>query len=708
MEENKEIILKFMSDEKYVPMKAKEMAFILGVPKEKYTEFHGILNNLENEYKIQSTKKGKYMLVDNSVYKSGILRLNPKGFGFVKLPDSEEEIFIFSNNINNALNEDEVLVKIIEGSTENSQHQEGTVVKILKHEKDTLVGTFQNSRNFGFVVPDDKKFGTDIFISKKDFGKAKNNQKVVVKITKYAQKGKKAEGKVIEVLGNRDEAGIDMLSLVKEYNLPYEFPEPVLKEAKSLEINISENDIKNRLDLRGKELFTIDGEDAKDLDDAVYVEKNKDGNYVLGVHIADVSNYVKEGTQLDKEAIIRGTSVYMMDRVIPMLPKELSNGICSLNEGQDRFALSVIMEINDKGQVISSDIYKSIINVTKRMSYTSVYKILQNDDETIKQYKPYVNHFKLMEELALLLKNKRSKEGSLDLDVPESKIVLDENGIAVDVKKYEITFANEIIEQFMLIANETVAEKFYWLEAPFIYRVHPAPDIDKIKELNTFTWNLGYRIKASKENIHPKAFADVLEQVKGKPEERVVSNLILRTLKIAQYESENRGHFGIASKYYCHFTSPIRRYPDLFIHRIISKYIEKNYTLSEAEIEKYSEQATKYAKTSSEREKVAQKVERDSVDIKKAEFMQSKIGEQYEGIISNITSFGVFVELENTVEGLVRFENLGDEYFVYDEEHKQLIGENSGTVFNIGDKMKIQVIEANKELRRISFARVID
>ena len=708
MEENKEIILKFMSDEKYVPMKAKEMAFILGVPKEKYTEFHGILNNLENEYKIQSTKKGKYMLVDNSVYKSGILRLNPKGFGFVKLPDSEEEIFISSNNINNALNEDEVLVKIIEGSTENSQHQEGTVVKILKHEKDTLVGTFQNSRNFGFVVPDDKKFGTDIFISKKDFGKAKNNQKVVVKITKYAQKGKKAEGKVIEVLGNRDEAGIDMLSLVKEYNLPYEFPEPVLKEAKSLEINISENDIKNRLDLRGKELFTIDGEDAKDLDDAVYVEKNKDGNYVLGVHIADVSNYVKEGTQLDKEAIIRGTSVYMMDRVIPMLPKELSNGICSLNEGQDRFALSVIMEINDKGQVISSDIYKSIINVTKRMSYTSVYKILQNDDETIKQYKPYVNHFKLMEELALLLKNKRSKEGSLDLDVPESKIVLDENGIAVDVKKYEITFANEIIEQFMLIANETVAEKFYWLEAPFIYRVHPAPDIDKIKELNTFTWNLGYRIKASKENIHPKAFADVLEQVKGKPEERVVSNLILRTLKIAQYESENRGHFGIASKYYCHFTSPIRRYPDLFIHRIISKYIEKNYTLSEAEIEKYSEQATKYAKTSSEREKVAQKVERDSVDIKKAEFMQSKIGEQYEGIISNITSFGVFVELENTVEGLVRFENLGDEYFVYDEEHKQLIGENSGTVFNIGDKMKIQVIEANKELRRISFARVID
>lgn len=715
MEENKEIILKFMSDDKYVPMKAKEMAFILGVPKQKYTEFHQVLKSLEDEFKIQSTKKGKYMLVDSGEYKTGILRLNPKGFGFVKLQDSEEEIFIGSSNLKNALNEDEVLVKIIEGNNNDSQHKEGTIIKILKHEKDTLVGTFQNSRSFGFVVPDDKKFGTDIFISKKDFGKAKNNQKVVVKITKYAQKGKKAEGKVIEVLGNRDEAGIDMLSLVKEYNLPYEFPEPVLKEAKSLEINITEKDLKFRLDLREKELFTIDGEDAKDLDDAVCVEKNKDGNYVLGIHIADVSNYVKEGSALDNEAIIRGTSVYMMDRVIPMLPKELSNGICSLNEGQDRFALSVIMEINDKGQVVSSDIRKSIIKVTRRMSYTNVYKILKyidseelskQDIKTVKEYEQYFDHFKMMAELAKILKSKREKDGSLELDIPESKIILDENGVAVDVKKYEITFANEIIEQFMLIANETVAEKFYWLEAPFIYRVHPVPDIDKIKELNTFIWNLGYRIKANKENIHPKAFAEVLEEVKGKPEERVVSNLILRTLKIAQYESENRGHFGIASKYYCHFTSPIRRYPDLFIHRIISKYIEKNYSLSNEEIEKYSEEATKYAKTSSEREKIAQKVERDSVDIKKAEFMQNKIGEQYEGIISNITSFGVFVELENTVEGLIRFENLGFEYFIYDEDHKQLIGENTGTVFKIGDSIRIQVIEANKELRRISFARV--
>ena len=749
MEDNKDIILNLMKTENYVPMKAKEMAFILSVPKQKYSEFRCILDELENEFKIQQTKKGKYMLVDESIYKTGVLRLNQKGFGFVKINDSDEEVFISSDNINKALNDDEVLVKITEmndNTSKTDNHSEGVIIKILKHGKNTLVGTFQNSRNFGFVVPDDTKFGTDIFISKKDFNNARNNQKVVVKITKYAEKGKKAEGKIIEVLGNRDEAGIDMLSLVKEYNLPYEFPEPVLKEAKKLlktgdenniasaSINISDMDLKTRLDLRNEEMFTIDGEDAKDLDDAVCVSKNSDGNYVLGVHIADVSNYVKEGSQLDKEAIIRGTSVYMMDRVIPMLPKELSNGICSLNQGKDRFALSVIMEINKKGQVVSSDIRKSIINVTKRMSYTGVYnalstmnlegmfnnenifeaKIISNiGDNNIKpntkivdEYRPYFESIRLMSELATILKQKREKDGSLDLDIPESKIVLDENGVAVDVKKYEITFANEIIEQFMLIANETVAEKFYWLESPFIYRVHPEPDIDKIRELNTFIWSLGYRIKAGKDNIHPKAFAEVLEEVKGKPEERVVSNLILRTLKVAQYESENRGHFGIASKYYCHFTSPIRRYPDLFIHRIISKYIEKNYSLSDDDLEKYSEQATKYAATSSEREKIAQKVERDSEDIKKAEFMQSKIGEEYDGIISNITSFGVFVELDNTVEGLVRFENLGDEYFVYDEEHKQLYGEQSGTVLNIGDKMHIRVIEANKELRRVSFERV--
>ena len=712
MDEKEKKILEFISSEQYVPMKAKEMAFILGVTKQNYSEFHNILNKLEAEYKIQCSKKGKYMLIDETTYKTGVLRLNAKGFGFVKIENSEDEIFIPKKYISNALNEDTVLVEITDNNVKDAEHQEGKIIKILKHEKNIVVGTFENSRNFGFVVPDDIKYGTDIFISKKNFGKAKNNQKVVVQITKFAGQGKKAEGKIIEVLGNKDQAGIDMLSLIKEYNLPYEFPEPVLKEAKNVGTTIDTSDIGNRLDLRDKEIFTIDGEDAKDLDDAVYVEKKENGNYILGVHIADVSNYVKENTNLDREAIIRGTSVYMMDRVIPMLPVELSNGICSLNEGQDRYALSVIMEINNKGQVVSSDIRKTVIKVTKRMCYTDVYNILNylNNDKKEEFYKDnftiyekYFNHFYLMQELALILKNKRVKDGSLDLDVPESKIILDENGVAIDVKKYEINFANEIIEQFMLIANETVAEKFYWLEAPFIYRVHPVPDYDKIEELNKFLCNLGYKIKCNKDNIHPKSFAEVLDKVKGKPEERVVSNLILRTLKIAQYESTNEGHFGIASKYYCHFTSPIRRYPDLFIHRIISKYIECNYNLSEKQIETYMEEATKYAKSSSEREKVAQKVERDSVDVKKAEYMQTKIGKEYDGIISSVTNFGIFVELENTVEGLIRFENLGNEYFIYDEEYKRLIGEASGKMYKIGDNIHIRVIEANKELRRISF-----
>ena len=579
--------------------------------------------------------------------------------------------------------------------------------KIFELEKDTIVGTYQRSKNFGFVVPDDKKLGSDIFISKKNDLKAKNNQKVVVQITKLPQKDKSAEGKIIEIIGYIDQAGVDMMSLIKEYDLPYEFPEQVSKEAKKISQEVDKEDIKNRRDLRNQEIFTIDGDDAKDLDDAVNVEKLDNGNYILGVHIADVSHYVKEGSFLDKEAIIRGTSVYMLDRVIPMLPVELSNGICSLYAGKDRFAISCIMEINQKGQVVSSDIFKSVINVTERMSYKNVQKILDDSDaEVVKRYKKYVNHFKAMEELAHILKNRRTKDGSLNLDIPETKVILDENGYAVDITKYELCFANEIIEQFMLTANETVAEKFYWLEAPFIYRVHEAPDMEKVTELNKFLFNLGYRVKCGKEEVHPTAFADVLEKIKGKPEEMVISNLVLRTLKVARYESENKGHFGIASKYYCHFTSPIRRYPDLFIHRIISKYLKQGYNLSDEEIAKYNSQSTKYAESSSEREKVAQKVERESVDIKMAEYMEKHIGEEYDGIISSIMSFGVFVELENTVEGMIRFDKLGDEYFIYDEERKTLLGEKTKTMYHIGDKIHIRVIRADKQTRQIDFEKI--
>ena len=422
------------------------------------------------------------------------------------------------------------------------------------------------------------------------------------------------------------------------------------------------------------------------------------------MHIADVSYYVREGSLLDKEAQIRGTSVYMLSRVIPMLPKELSNGICSLNAGQDRFTLSCSMEINNKGEVVSAEVYKGIINVTERMNYHDVQKILDKSDEKVlKKYEKYIGNFELMAELAEILKKKRLEQGYLNLDIPESKIDLDENGKVISIGKYETSFSNEIIEQFMLSANETIAEKFYWLEAPFIYRVHEDPDIEKVKELNKFLYNFGLKIRIVNEKIYPKEVSKILEEIKGKEEEKVVSTLILRTLKIARYEAENKGHFGIASKYYCHFTSPIRRYPDLFIHRIISKYLEENYVVSDKFIEDFKQKAIDRARMSSEREKVATKAERDSEDMKKAEFMQDKIGQEYEGIVSSVTQFGIFVELENTVEGLIRFENLGNEYFIYDEDRKRLIGENSNKVYKIGDKVKIRVISANKLLRQIDF-----
>ena len=570
--------------------------------------------------------------------------------------------------------------------------------------KDTLVGTFQKSQSFGFVVPDNRKLYGDIFISKKNFGKARNNHKVLVKIIKYPEKDKKAEGKIIEVLGGANQAGIDMLSLIKEYNLPAEFPKGVILEAKSKPKNISEKDIKYRKDLRKEIVFTIDGEDAKDLDDAVSVKKLENGNFILNVHIADVSHYVGEGSELDKEALLRGTSIYMLGRVIPMLPRELSNGICSLNQGQDRLTISCTMEIDNTGKVIDSDIYKGVINVTRRMSYHDVQAILDKSDDTIlEKYKDYIKEFELMEELALILKNKRKEQGYLNLDIPESKIELDINGRVTNITKYETTFANEIIEQFMLIANETVAEKFYWLQAPFIYRVHEEPDLDKTRELNGFLYNFGLRIKIVNEKVYPNEFAKALEQTKGKEEEKVVSNLILRTLKVARYEAQNKGHFGIASKYYCHFTSPIRRYPDLFIHRIISKYLKSNYVVKENYIEEYSQKAEERAKQSSEREKIATKVERESEDLKKAEYMENKIGEIYDGIISSVTNFGIFVQLENTVEGLVRFENIGDEYFIYDEITKRLIGEKTKLIYKIGDKVKVRVIGANKMLRQVDF-----
>ena len=593
-----------------------------------------------------------------------------------------------------------------------AKHQQRDKESRLEKSEDKkfIVGTFEKSRNFGFVVPDGKKVDTDVFISKKYTMGARNGQKVLVEITKNPTKDRKTEGKIVEVIGNQDDIGIDMLCIIKEFGLPDEFPKEVKNEVKYINNKVDKKDIPNRKDFRDLDIFTIDGEDAKDLDDAISISENQDGTFTLGVHIADVSYYVKEGSSLDKEAIYRGTSVYMLDRVIPMLPFELSNGICSLNAGEDRFTISIIMDIDENGKVLKSRIYKGIINVRERMSYTNVQKILDGKDkEVLDRYKDYISEFKKMEKLAKILKNRRIADGYLNLDLPETQIILDENGKPLEVKPYETKFANEIIEQFMLTANEEIAETFNSYNAPFIYRVHEIPDLEKLEELNKTLNDFGYSIKVKDDKVSPKEFAKLLKEIKGKDEEKLISKLVLRTLRLAKYEAENKGHFGIASKYYCHFTSPIRRYPDLFIHRIISNYLDRNSKeiLTNKKIAKYRKQAEEYAKISSERERTAQSAEREAESMKMAEYMEDKIGEQYDAIISSITSFGMFVELENTIEGLVRFENMDDDYYIYDEEHNKLIGEKKKKEYKIGDKIKVEVVEASKILRRVSFKMVL-
>ena len=705
--EREDLILKLFSDKHYVPMKEKELAILMRVEPEDREELSNVLKSLLEKRKIQINKRGKYSLFDGRSREKGLLEgtfiSHSKGFGFVEVEGMEEDFFIPESKVKDAFHLDTVQIRVLPKSS--GRRTEAEIVNVISRGMNQVVGLFESCKSYGFVIPDNQKISTDIYIAKENKKGAVDGHKVVVEITDFGKPGRNPEGKVIEILGHVNDPGVDILSLVKAYDLKTEFPERVMNQAERIGDEIIEADCAGREDLRDWQMVTIDGEDAKDLDDAIHVEKLPNGNYKLDVHIADVSHYVREKTELDKEAYLRGTSIYMLGRVIPMLPRELSNGICSLNAGEDRYTLSCSMEITPNAKIVDSDIYKAVIRVTERMSYTDVQKILDKSDaEVLKKYNKYIKEFELMAELANILKDKRRENGYLNLDIPESKIILDENGFAIDVKKYETYFANEIIEQFMLIANETVAEKFYWLQAPFIYRNHEAPDLDKVKDLNKTLSNFGYKIKVSKEDIiYPNEFAKILEDVKGKDEEKVVSNIILRTLRVAKYEAINKGHFGIASKYYCHFTSPIRRYPDLFIHRIISKYLEQDYNVNEFFIKKYSKRAEKRAENCSERERTATKVEREAIDIKKAEFMEDKIGQEYEGIVSSVTNFGIFVELENTVEGLIRYENLGDEYFVYNEERKEAIGEHTHKVYKIGDKVKIRVADSNKLLRRIDF-----
>lgn len=704
MEQNdkrKKVILDLMGEEFYIPMKEKELAVMLQVSKEDRSELNRILNELLNEGKISITKKGKFIKAKHAPEALvGTFISHPKGFGFVEIEGREDDLYIPENCINGAFHKDTVKVTLL--PVQHGKRQEAQVVEIIARGMKQVVGTFDKSnQNYGFVIPDNEKIGTDIFVPTERSKGAVSGHKVVCEITDYGKDNRKPEGKVVEILGHVNDPGVDIMSIVKGYELPTEFPEKVLHQAENVAHDVTEADMAGRTDLRNVQMVTIDGEDAKDLDDAVSLSMDGE-NYKLGVHIADVTNYVQENSALDWEAKKRGTSVYLVDRVIPMLPHTLSNGICSLNAGLDRLALSCLMTINPKGEVISHDIEESVIRVDRRMSYTSVKKILEDKDETeIREYEELVPMFKLMQELAAILREKRRKRGSIDFDFPETKIILDKKGHPVDIKPYDRNVATKIIEDFMLIANETVAQHFYWMELPFVYRTHDNPDPEKIAKLSIFIRNFGYTIKSKQEEIHPKELQKLLAKIEDTPEEALISRLTLRSMKQAKYTIDCTGHFGLACQFYCHFTSPIRRYPDLQIHRIIKEQIRGR--MNENRIAHYNDILPEVAQHSSEMERRADEAERETNKLKKVEYMEEHLGEIYEGVISSITSWGVYVELPNTIEGMIHVSMLPGDYFYYDEETYEMVGQSTNLRYKLGEKLKVRVNATDKISRTIDF-----
>ena len=600
------------------------------------------------------------------------------------------------------MHKDKVLYRI-NRKEEYGKRAEGEIVKILKRGNIKIVGTFEQCKGFGFVLPDNKRVTKDIFISKENSMGAVTGHKVVAEITVYGDETKNPEGEIIEILGHINDPGVDILSIIREYDLPVDFPEDVYKQIENLEMEVLQKDREGREDFTGYKTVTIDGEDAKDLDDAISLDILENGNFLLGVHIADVSHYVRENTPLDKEAYKRGTSVYLVDRVIPMLPHKLSNGICSLNPHEDRLALSCIMEINHKAEVVNHRVVKSVIHSDKRMTYTAVREVLEEKTPVLlEEYADFVDMLENMNRLRILLAEKRKKRGSVNFDLPESKIILDENGNPIDIKPYERSIATNMIEEFMLICNETIAEDFFWQEVPFLFRSHEIPDEQKLQKMEDFIRNFGYHLKGSKDDIHPKAIQQMLLKAEGKDEERIITRVVLRSMKQARYTDENVGHFGLAAKYYCHFTSPIRRYPDLQIHRIIKWILDGQMT--EKKQKSLNKVMPDVAKQCSMRERTAEDAERATDDLKKAEYMADKIGMEYEGIISSLTSWGIYVELPNTVEGMVSLQSLEDDFYIYDEENMIIYGEHSNKKYMLGQKVNIIVTKVDIELKNIDFA----
>lgn len=697
-EQRKKMIYDFMCDDMYVPMKIKELAIVLGVKKDQRPQLEQILNELMTEGRIVCSKRGKFSKSEEKKI-VGTFQAHPKGFGFVSVEGEKEDIFIPESETNGAMHMDTVEISVSPAVT--GRRREGKVLHVLERGMKQVVCTYQLNKNFGFAVPDNPKFGSDIFIPLERSKGAVNGHKVVVEITQYGKKGKNPEGKVVEILGHINDPGVDILSIVRAYGLPVEFDPKVMTQVEHVAKPVSEADMAGRKDLRDWQMVTIDGEDAKDLDDAVSLTMDHE-NYILGVHIADVSNYVQEHSALDTEALKRGTSVYLVDRVIPMLPHALSNGICSLNQGEERLALSCIMTVNPKGEIIDHTITESVICVDRRMTYTNVKKILaDHDPEVMAEYEPLVPMFEKMAELAAILRKKRMKRGSIDFDFPETKVILDKNGNPVDIRPYDRNVATKLIEDFMLAANETVAAEYYWRELPFVYRTHEQPDSEKIQKLSTFINNFGYSLHIGSDEVHPKELQKLLEKIDGTSEEPLISRLTLRSMKQARYTVENTGHFGLAADCYCHFTSPIRRYPDLQIHRIIKDSLRGR--LGEKRIGHYTQILPGVAKHASEMERRADEAERETIKLKKVQYMEKHIGETFAGVISGVAEYGFFVELENTVEGLVRVTSLTDDFYQYYEETYELVGEATNRRFKLGQQVRVTVDNCDRIMRTIDF-----
>lgn len=702
LKERKERILAYMESEGYVPIKRRDMRAMLSVPQEDREKFESLINELIAEGRVFETKKGKLASPKDLQMATGTFIGHARGFGFVTPDAGGEDIFIPASETMGAMQKDRVLYKMLH-KAEKGKKADGVIVRILERGQQRIVGTFEaGSKGYGFVVADDKKIAKDIFISRENTKGAVTGHKVVVEITDYGEDRRNPEGKVIEILGHINDPGVDILSVIRRYELAVEFPEEVYAEIEHLGTEVAEADKKGREDLRDLLTITIDGADAKDLDDAVSLKRLGNGNFELGVHIADVSHYVRENTALDKEAYARGTSVYLVDRVIPMLPHKLSNGICSLNPHVDRLALSCLMEVNGRGEVVSHRILESIINSDYRMTYTAVREILEDGTPALlEQYAEILPMLEDMEELRQILGEKRRKRGSVNFDLPESKIILDENGKPIDIKPYEKSIATNMIEEFMLVCNETIAENSFWQEMPFMYRSHQEPDEDKLEKMEQFLRGFGYYLRKKDGEIHPRELQKVLQKAEETDEERIITRMVLRSMMQARYTTENGGHFGLAAKYYCHFTSPIRRYPDLEIHRMIKKMLHGE--LDEKASAYYRRKMPDWAKHCSKQERVAEDAERDTDALKKVEFMEDKVGQIYEGIISGVTNWGIYVELPNTIEGMVALSQMDDDYYEFDEKKMLVFGKRTKKSYRLGDKVVVSVAKVDRMMGTIDF-----